>query len=190
VPAFFVTWFYGEAAIAGLLIASQVVLSLQLPFAIVPLIRYTSSRAVMGAYANAGRRRAGGADRALIAALNVVLVVKRWAEPRLAKPDAGERGRQRTRARTARLQRRRFVHSVCDSNSPRAHRTRRLGRARLHLLLRIRLGAFGSIWLASADDDRSRRPCRASRRSADRCRASTAAGRPPSRRPAAPRSRG
>jgi manganese transport protein len=77
VPAFFVTWFYGEAAIASLLIASQVVLSLQLPFAIVPLIRYTSSRAVMGEYAN--RRPVvvlAVLIAALIVALNVVLVLR------------------------------------------------------------------------------------------------------------------
>jgi len=77
VPAFFVTWHYGEAAIASLLIGSQVVLSLQLPFAIVPLIRYTSSRAVMGEHAN---RRPVVVLAALIAslivALNVVLVVR------------------------------------------------------------------------------------------------------------------
>ena len=56
---------------------SQVVLSLQLPFAIVPLIRYTSSRAVMGEHAN---RRAVVVLAALIASLivvlNVVLVVR------------------------------------------------------------------------------------------------------------------
>jgi len=38
--------------VARLLVLSQVILSLQLPFAIVPLIRYTSRRSQMGAFAN------------------------------------------------------------------------------------------------------------------------------------------
>ena len=46
------TLVYGETAIAKVLIASQVVLGLQLPFAIVPLIRATSSRAAMRPHAN------------------------------------------------------------------------------------------------------------------------------------------
>lgn len=48
-PAAGVTLFYGEAATGKLLILSQVVLSLQLPFAIVPLVQFTASRTKMGA---------------------------------------------------------------------------------------------------------------------------------------------
>ena len=48
IPAVFVTILYGEAGTAKLLIASQVVLSLQLPFAIVPLIWFTADRLKMG----------------------------------------------------------------------------------------------------------------------------------------------
>lgn len=48
IPAVFVTIYYGEAGTAKLLIASQVVLSLQLPFAIVPLIWFTADRKKMG----------------------------------------------------------------------------------------------------------------------------------------------
>jgi manganese transport protein len=47
-PAAGVTLFYGEAETAKLLILSQVVLSLQLPFAIVPLVQFTASRSKMG----------------------------------------------------------------------------------------------------------------------------------------------
>jgi len=36
----------------GLLILSQVVLSFQLPFAVVPLVQFTSERAKMGEFAN------------------------------------------------------------------------------------------------------------------------------------------
>ena len=48
VPAVAVAVMYGEQGTARLLILSQVILSLQLPFAIVPLIRFTSDRAKMG----------------------------------------------------------------------------------------------------------------------------------------------
>jgi manganese transport protein len=49
VPAVAVTIWYGESGTAKLLILSQVVLSLQLPFAIVPLVMFTADRRKMGA---------------------------------------------------------------------------------------------------------------------------------------------
>lgn len=52
VPAVLIAIFYGNAGTAKLLIASQVVLTLQLPFAIVPLILLTGSRRIMGEFAN------------------------------------------------------------------------------------------------------------------------------------------
>ena len=48
IPAAGVTLFYGESQTAKLLILTQVVLSLQLPFAIVPLVQFTASRVKMG----------------------------------------------------------------------------------------------------------------------------------------------
>jgi manganese transport protein len=48
VPAAAVTIWYGDAGTAKLLILSQVVLSLQLPFAIVPLVMFTADRSKMG----------------------------------------------------------------------------------------------------------------------------------------------
>lgn len=48
VPALLVTWIYGAGETAKLLILSQVVLGLQLPFAIVPLVMFTASRTKMG----------------------------------------------------------------------------------------------------------------------------------------------
>jgi manganese transport protein len=48
VPAAAVTIAYGESGTAKLLILSQVILSLQLPFAIVPLVLVTASRRKMG----------------------------------------------------------------------------------------------------------------------------------------------
>lgn len=47
VPALLVTWIYGAGETAKLLILSQVVLGLQLPFAIVPLVMFTASRTKM-----------------------------------------------------------------------------------------------------------------------------------------------
>jgi manganese transport protein len=52
VPAVVVTALYGEAGTAKLLVLSQVVLSMQLPFAVVPLVMFTSSRGKMGDFVN------------------------------------------------------------------------------------------------------------------------------------------
>jgi manganese transport protein len=49
-PAVIVTIWAGEKATAQLLILSQVVLSLQLPFAVVPLVIFTASRPKMGPF--------------------------------------------------------------------------------------------------------------------------------------------
>ena len=48
VPAAAVTIFAGEAATGRLLVLSQVILSLQLPFAVVPLVMFTAERDKMG----------------------------------------------------------------------------------------------------------------------------------------------
>ena len=52
VPAFIGVYLLGESGIGTLLVASQVVLSFQLPFAIWPLIRFTSDKKLMGDFAN------------------------------------------------------------------------------------------------------------------------------------------
>jgi manganese transport protein len=52
IPAFAGVWWFGEGGVGKLLVLSQVVLSFQLPFAIWPLIRFTSSRELMGTFAN------------------------------------------------------------------------------------------------------------------------------------------
>ena len=52
VPAVIVAIFYGESGTAKLLILSQVILSLQLSFAVFPLVMFTSDRAKMGRFAN------------------------------------------------------------------------------------------------------------------------------------------
>ncbi len=52
IPAALVIGFAGEGRVTALLILSQVVLSFQLPFAVIPLIRFTSDPARMGEFAN------------------------------------------------------------------------------------------------------------------------------------------
>ena len=52
VPAAVVAILYGESGTAQLLVLSQVILSLQLSFAVVPLVMFTSDRRKMGEFAN------------------------------------------------------------------------------------------------------------------------------------------
>ena len=52
IPAFVGVWLLGDGAIGKMLVLSQVVLSFQLPFAMWPLIRFTSSREMMGPFTN------------------------------------------------------------------------------------------------------------------------------------------
>jgi manganese transport protein len=52
VPAIIVVLLYGERGTGPLLILSQVVLSLQLSFAVFPLVMFTSDRRKMGEFAN------------------------------------------------------------------------------------------------------------------------------------------
>ena len=52
IPAVIVTILYGEKGAGALLILSQVILSLQLSFAVVPLVYFTSQRSKMGGFVN------------------------------------------------------------------------------------------------------------------------------------------
>jgi manganese transport protein len=77
VPAALVAIFYGEGGTAKLLILSQVILSLQLSFAVVPLVVFTSDRAKMGSFVNPGWLKTIAWLAALvIAALNAWLLVQ------------------------------------------------------------------------------------------------------------------
>jgi manganese transport protein len=51
VPVVIVTAIYGEHGTAQLLVFSQVILSMQLPFAVIPLVRFVSDRNKMGKFA-------------------------------------------------------------------------------------------------------------------------------------------
>jgi len=71
VPAIVVVWLYGERGTGALLILSQVVLSLQLPFAVFPLVSFTADRRKMGPFAISGwLKLTSWAVAVLIAVLN------------------------------------------------------------------------------------------------------------------------
>ena len=77
VPAATVAILYGASGTAKLLVFSQVILSLQLSFAVFPLVRFTSDRAKMGEFVNAPATRvAAYTVAALIAGLNAWLLVQ------------------------------------------------------------------------------------------------------------------
>src|SRR4030095_2752375 len=52
IPAVVRHGIYGEGKVTSLLILSQVILSFQLPFAVIPLVQFTSNKAKMGAFVN------------------------------------------------------------------------------------------------------------------------------------------
>ncbi|MBI3829015.1 MAG: Nramp family divalent metal transporter [Planctomycetes bacterium] len=51
-PAALVIWIQGDSGVDSLLVLSQVALSLQLPFAVIPLIQFTGDRTKMGVFAS------------------------------------------------------------------------------------------------------------------------------------------
>jgi manganese transport protein len=75
VPAVLVIGVFGESKTTQLLIASQVVLSMQLGFAVWPLLRFTDEKAKMGEFANKlWLKILGWATAAIIIVLNVKLL--------------------------------------------------------------------------------------------------------------------
>jgi manganese transport protein len=73
VPVVIVTAFYGERGTSQLLVFSQVILSMQLPFAVIPLVRFVSDRRKMGDFAIS---RSVAAVAWIVAAIIVALNVK------------------------------------------------------------------------------------------------------------------
>jgi manganese transport protein len=72
-----VTALYGSNGTAKLLVFSQVVLSMQLSFAVFPLVAFTNDAKRMGPFVNAGWLRAAGwATAVLIAGLNGWLLLQ------------------------------------------------------------------------------------------------------------------
>lgn len=83
IPAFFTILHFGDDALSGLLILSQVILSLQLGFAVIPLIHFTSNKTEMKGFAiKLWVKILAWTSALVIVALNIKLVVEEitnWA---------------------------------------------------------------------------------------------------------------
>src|SRR5206468_10405319 len=80
-PAVLVIYLVGEGGTQHLLVLSQVILSLQLSFAVIPLIHFTSNRRNMGAFATPPWAKAlAWLAAAIIVALNTKLVLDNVAD--------------------------------------------------------------------------------------------------------------
>src|SRR5262245_12994788 len=81
VPAIVVVSLYGERGTGALLILSQVILSLQLPFAVFPLVSFTSNRRKMGVFVSPYWIRVlAWTVAVIIAALNAYLLYQTFFE--------------------------------------------------------------------------------------------------------------
>jgi manganese transport protein len=89
-PAVFTIYFYGESGVFRLLIFSQVLLSMQLPFAMIPLLHFTGDRRLMGEFANSRwLHRGAGFVAGVIVVLNIG-----WAAKYIAEWAAGSKSDQ------------------------------------------------------------------------------------------------
>jgi manganese transport protein len=80
-PAVLVAWWYGVSGTAQLLVLSQVILSLQLPFALVPLWMMTRDKGLMGSFVNPlWLTILAGVITLIIIILNLKLIVDFFAE--------------------------------------------------------------------------------------------------------------
>ena len=81
IPAVIVVYIYGERGAGPLLIGSQVVLSLQLPFAVFPLVMFTGDPHKMGSFANPRWVKVlAWTVAVIIAALNVWLLYQTFVD--------------------------------------------------------------------------------------------------------------
>ncbi|MGH8047368.1 MAG: Nramp family divalent metal transporter [Chthoniobacterales bacterium] len=86
IPAVCVIGFYGESRTTDLLVASQVVLSMQLAFAVIPLLWFTGSKAKMGEFANPlWIKILGWTTAVIIVVLNVKYLLDKFV-PWLVQP--------------------------------------------------------------------------------------------------------
>ena len=77
IPAIVVTLLWGSTGTAKLLVLSQVILSMQLSFAVFPLVMFTSDKRKMGEFVSAGWVKGlSWATAFFIAALNLWLLVQ------------------------------------------------------------------------------------------------------------------
>ena len=85
IPAFLVIWLLGEDKIGDMLILSQVILSIQLGFAIIPLIQFVSDKEKMGKFAiNNFIKMLAWVSAAIIVSLNIKLVIQTLGDWRVA----------------------------------------------------------------------------------------------------------
>jgi manganese transport protein len=81
VPAVIVSFIYGESGTAQLLVFSQVILSMQLSFAVFPLVMFTSDKLKMGTFVNpTWLKLLAYLVAAVIAGLNIWLLIQFFAE--------------------------------------------------------------------------------------------------------------
>src|SRR5205085_10077762 len=81
IPAALTIYIAGDKSTLGLLLLSQAILSMQLPFAIIPLIHFTSDRSRMGSFTNRGWVRVlAWASAVVVITLNVWLAVEAIGE--------------------------------------------------------------------------------------------------------------
>ena len=79
IPAIVVLSIAGEGATTRLLLISQVILSMQLSFAVVPLVQFTGNRRIMGEFVNAlWVRIIGWTMAVIIASLNAWLLISQF----------------------------------------------------------------------------------------------------------------
>lgn len=77
IPAFLVIWLLGEDKIGDMLILSQVILSIQLGFAIIPLIHFVSDKEKMGKFAISNLvKMLAWLSAIIIVGLNIKLVIE------------------------------------------------------------------------------------------------------------------
>ena len=87
VPAVVVIWLTGSGGVYRLLILSQVILSLQLPFAVIPLVHFTSQREKLGSFVNPlGLRVLAWGLAGVVVFLNGWLIVQTLGETLSAQP--------------------------------------------------------------------------------------------------------
>jgi manganese transport protein len=77
IPALIAIGYYGEQQVSNLIIFSQVVLSLQLPFAVIPLVLFTGNRKIMGEFVSPNwLKTAAWSIAAIIVGLNGWLLLR------------------------------------------------------------------------------------------------------------------
>jgi manganese transport protein len=87
IPAALVIGFFGETSTLSLLIISQVVLSMQLAFAVIPLVHFTSEKKLMGEFVNTlWVKILAWITAAIVLVFNIKLLVEQETDAILSEP--------------------------------------------------------------------------------------------------------